>query len=669
MKKILLISLFLVSLSFAFNFNSTLNSYLPLNNIVVKFEGTNGNGNNLWIDNFYIGSRYANDLTITGISVKDKNYFLPGVSSTSVSPEVTVYNAGSSASGAATVTMIAVGTTYNVTKNVPAINGGFSSVITFDPMTFDVDVTKNLKVYVTYATDQNHSNDTLYQPSTFHAGIKRKVLFEAHTSTTCGPCASQNPALDAFIQQKFDSAVAIKYHVWWPSLGDPMYGANIPQQRVRTHYNSISAVPTLQVDGVLQQVSGYTTLSNLTTPFNARMSKGTPIALSVTDTRLPGDSIKATIQVQVLSPISTKTNLRLRISAIERKIQYSSPPGSNGETIFYDVFRRMYPSSDGASINITPGTHTYTYTYKREAAWIDSMIYTTAVVQDEYTHDVYNAARGRNYYDNPPISGNGPVINLNNQFYNDNPNPVTYGMQFETMEVSVPPPGWSITNMDSSYTFWMYRYTSVNGPSLAGSRSIRINYYSYPENIGTLDILTSKAYNDVNSNDTISFDYAYGNRTGLNDRLVVKVSTDGGTTFPYTVFDKQGAALATAGTVTSGFVPSSASQWGIVKIPVASFLTGINPNAGTVNKYELSQNYPNPFNPMTTIQFQVPSSKFVKLIVFDLLGKEVKTLVNEVKTAGSYSVSFDAAGLSSGVYFYKMTAGDFSDVKRMVLIK
>ena len=85
--------------------------------------------------------------------------------------------------------------------------------------------------------------------------------------------------------------------------------------------------------------------------------------------------------------------------------------------------------------------------------------------------------------------------------------------------------------------------------------------------------------------------------------------------------------------------------------------------------YSLGQNYPNPFNSITTIKYQVQSSKFVRLVVFDLLGKEVKTLVSEVKPAGSYEIRFDAAGLSSGVYFYKMTAGDFSDVKKFVLLK
>ena len=85
--------------------------------------------------------------------------------------------------------------------------------------------------------------------------------------------------------------------------------------------------------------------------------------------------------------------------------------------------------------------------------------------------------------------------------------------------------------------------------------------------------------------------------------------------------------------------------------------------------YELSQNYPNPFNPVTTIKYQIPDEGLVKLIVFDVLGREVKTLVNTVQTAGGYEVRFDASSLASGVYFYRMTAGKFEDLKKLVVLK
>ena len=85
--------------------------------------------------------------------------------------------------------------------------------------------------------------------------------------------------------------------------------------------------------------------------------------------------------------------------------------------------------------------------------------------------------------------------------------------------------------------------------------------------------------------------------------------------------------------------------------------------------YRLFQNYPNPFNPSTAISYQLSAVSDVKLVVFDLLGREVATLVNEKKEAGKYVVNLNASSLTSGVYFYKLTAGSFSETKKMMLVK
>jgi len=85
--------------------------------------------------------------------------------------------------------------------------------------------------------------------------------------------------------------------------------------------------------------------------------------------------------------------------------------------------------------------------------------------------------------------------------------------------------------------------------------------------------------------------------------------------------------------------------------------------------YYISQNYPNPFNPSTSIQYVIGKRQSVSLRVFDILGKEVATLVNEEKPAGSYEVEFDAIGLSSGIYFYQLRAGTSVETKKMILLR
>lgn len=87
------------------------------------------------------------------------------------------------------------------------------------------------------------------------------------------------------------------------------------------------------------------------------------------------------------------------------------------------------------------------------------------------------------------------------------------------------------------------------------------------------------------------------------------------------------------------------------------------------NTYSLSQNYPNPFNPVTNIRYDLPYDNYVTIKVYDVLGKEVVTLVNEYKEAGRYLVSFNAANFSSGIYFYTIQVGEFSQTRRMTVLK
>jgi len=90
---------------------------------------------------------------------------------------------------------------------------------------------------------------------------------------------------------------------------------------------------------------------------------------------------------------------------------------------------------------------------------------------------------------------------------------------------------------------------------------------------------------------------------------------------------------------------------------------------GVPEKFSLSQNYPNPFNPSTKINYDVPFDSRVELVVFDMTGKEIAKVVNELKTAGYYTVTFNSANLPSGVYFYKLIAGNHVETKKMTLVK
>jgi len=177
-----------------------------------------------------------------------------------------------------------------------------------------------------------------------------------------------------------------------------------------------------------------------------------------------------------------------------------------------------------------------------------------------------------------------------------------------------------------------------------------------------IDILDN-AYVDVSSDNGVTWNsikYYYGIQNEWKQEVLdITELANASTTFKIRF-----SVVTNTNTVADG--------WYVDNIKISNYpdaLTSTGNNQQIPLRFGLEQNYPNPFNPSTVIKYQVPENVNVKLVIYDMLGKVVKTVVNEHKTAGSYEVTFDAKGLASGMYFYKMEAGDFSEVKKMMFIK
>jgi hypothetical protein len=112
------------------------------------------------------------------------------------------------------------------------------------------------------------------------------------------------------------------------------------------------------------------------------------------------------------------------------------------------------------------------------------------------------------------------------------------------------------------------------------------------------------------------------------------------------------------------------TELGVWRRPLSEMITSVgNSLGGLPHEFALHQNYPNPFNPSTTIKYELPKSTVVRLSVYDMLGREVSVLVDERRDTGVHEVNFEASRLSSGVYFYRLQAGDFTQTKRLLLLR
>jgi hypothetical protein len=154
---------------------------------------------------------------------------------------------------------------------------------------------------------------------------------------------------------------------------------------------------------------------------------------------------------------------------------------------------------------------------------------------------------------------------------------------------------------------------------------------------------------------------------GTNGKGVF-LSTDGGTSWQDI---NTGMSNTTVLSLTiNGMTLFAGTDRGVWTLTVAGLITAVKRNAREIpDRFSLSQNYPNPFNPLTVIGYQLPVNTLVTLKVYDILGRLVTTLVEDRQSAGTHSVTFNASNLSSGVYFYRLTAGSYVQTKKLMLLK
>ncbi|MCE1165708.1 MAG: T9SS type A sorting domain-containing protein [Bacteroidetes bacterium] len=220
----------------------------------------------------------------------------------------------------------------------------------------------------------------------------RMMLVEFFTSSTCGPCAANNPVMTAFVNSvSADMLAAIGFHMNWPSPGnDPMYLYNTADNTTRRGYYSVNAIPAGFFDGLISIPLPYSQ-TNLQSYFDQRKNILSPVTIILRDSTF-GDSVQVRVGVLCETYIDN-TMATLQVGVIEENIHYSSPPGTNGETDFNWVMRKMLPNAGGTQINLIPGTYSeYVFKYKMDPIWVANKIKNIAYVQAS-SKEILNAAK------------------------------------------------------------------------------------------------------------------------------------------------------------------------------------------------------------------------------------------------------------------------------------
>lgn len=220
---------------------------------------------------------------------------------------------------------------------------------------------------------------------------KKIVLIEDFANVSCTPCVTSNKILET-VKANYGAkkVLVIKYPTNFPSPSDPFYLANTTDCNARMSFYNILVAPTTKVDGMLTPTS--TDSNSVKEKIEQRITQTPKFKITVADS-LASSNYFVNIKLETIDTSGVDfANLVLHTAVIETLIEYSTPPGSNGETKFHDVMRKMLPSNAGESIVYSPtGTQNYSRQISLNAAWNSSKLECIAFIQNKITKEILQA--------------------------------------------------------------------------------------------------------------------------------------------------------------------------------------------------------------------------------------------------------------------------------------
>lgn len=540
----------------------------------------------------------------------------------------------------------------------------------------------------------------------------RLVLIEEATNASCGPCASQNPAFDALLNQNRDKLTAVKYHASWPGY-DPMYNHNTTENSARISYYGINGVPTAVLDGEIPNgpTFGY---PGAPSGFNqaiidAAAAIPSPFEILLSHRLSPGED---TIYVDMLVKATEEMTgpLRAHIAVIEKEIHFTSAPGSNGEKDFIDVMKKMLPGSGGTALPTSFDAGDYVIL---QYHWALANVYNidelgvVGFVQDNTVKDVHQAGNSSTDPITPPYDVDLQVLEITNV-----PETNCLGTISPVVRIR--------NNGSSDVSSFIVKYNvnsdTVSEYSWAGALSFMdvatialpaIDFTVQDNNTITIETVTPNGVeDDYQKNDSLALDFARAEVTPETVTLMLRTddnpdeitweiynSSDevvltGGPysqantmiteelqlpyydCFKFLIYDDGGDGLQMPGfyalfhsgnvTIASGTTFGSRDSayfegYTGVGIPQQAIPVGLNI-------------YPNPARDRMSIEFTQATTGNVIIEIYNLLGIKISEIYNGYLETGSQRIEANVADIPRGLYMVNIKSSNSNISQKISII-
>lgn len=538
----------------------------------------------------------------------------------------------------------------------------------------------------------------------------RMVLIEEATNASCGPCASQNPAFDILLNQNRDILTAIKYHWYFPGY-DPMHNHNTVENNARVAYYLINGVPTACIDGDIPTgptfsypggPHGYTQglideYAAVPSPFNISLSH-----------RISDDEDSIYIDMMIEATAAVSGDLRAHMVVVEKHINFSSPPGSNGEKNFLDVMKKMVPDENGTALpSLQPGDYMIL-----QGVWKLANIYNinevgvVGFIQNNSSKEVHQAG---NSIDEPltPLYENemsvagvmdvsetncmgsiGPKIVLRNQgsdpltnvtiYYHVNDETVysyewTGNLAFmETEEVTLPELGFEILDENNFYAYSVdpngipdeYPRNDTMVQSFARAEITPLTVKLMIRTDSNPGQITWEVLNSAGEVQYSGGPYSNANTTYNETFLLGDLEC-----YLFKIYDAGGDGLVLPGFYAlyygSGIYIKNGTGFGSVD----SAYFEVNTQVGIASKEaEIKIGiYPNPATISINVYFLLTDNEKVSVSIYDLSGRCIKAADQGALPAGPQEIIISSEDIKPGLYLVQTQIGQQSFTQKLTI--